>query len=813
MHHLWHAWRGLLRHPVFTAIAVLTLALGIGANTAIFSIVHATLLRALPYPQPERIILPWEYSEDVRARLGFDRLPSSPGDYTDYHDRTTSFRAFASMRRGDPLNLTGSGDPERIEGVRVGAEFFEVLGLQPLAGRTFGRNDTGRVVVIAASLWQRRFGSDPAISGRVISLDGAPATIVGVMPAWFRFPASPELPRAFGFATVPEIWSLDTLTPEQRRRRGGKSIAMIGRLRDGVTAEMAETDLTTIASDLARNYPDSNAGCTMRFVSLREQLVGPLRSTLLLMLVAVGFVLLIACANVANLLLVRATTRHRELCVRQALGATRGSLVAQIVVESVCLAVLAGAVGLLLGWWILKVLLASQPATMAALSQASVSWPVVLATFAVALVTGLVFGLLPAWHATRRSALEGLRDGARGTVGSRRGRRLRNALVVAEVAVALLLLIGTALLVQTFAQLMRVKTGFRTDGILTMEIALPRSAYQGPAAAGFFDALLARVTMLPGVEAAGVTSTLPLTGTEILALATIEGQPRPVPGREVIADYRVVTPGYFRVMGIPIIDGDLLPEHTRADGPRLAVINETMARTCWPGTSALGRRLKLAAYDQDAPWYTVLGVVGDTRHTGLDSAPRPQVYVHQRHDPYEQMTLVIRTTGAPLAMVPAARAAVSLIDPNQPVSRISSMDEVVASSVAERRFHMIIVAGFAALAAVLSLVGLYAVVSFSVAERLQEMAVRVALGARPGHLLALVLTDGLRLAGGGIAIGIIAAFVLTRYLEALLYGVPPRDSATFVIVPLLLLAAALLGCIVPALRAMRVDPTTALRAE
>ncbi len=814
MHHLRYAWRGFLRHPVFTVVTVSTLALGIGANVAIFSLVYASLLRALPYPQPDRVILPWEYSEDVRARLGFDWLPSSPGDYTDYHDRNTSFSAFASMRNDRGLNLTGNGDPERVAGARVGAEFFEVLGVRPILGRTFDRRDTGRLVVIAESLWRRRFSGDPAIAGRVVSLNGEPATIVGVLPTWFRFPASPELPEALAFATDPLVWSLDTLTPEQRQRRSGKSIAMIGRLRDGVTAEMARTDLSAIASDLARGYPETNAGdTTIRTISLREQLVRPLRSPLMLMLVAVALLLLIACANVANLLLVRATTRFRELSVRQALGATRGSLAAHLLVESLCLALIAGAVGLLLGWWMLRVVLASPPATLAALTQARLSWPVVFATFTVALVTGVSFGLLPAWQTTRPGVLESLRDGARGMVGRRRSRRTRNILVVFEVAVALLLMIGTALLVQTMLRLSRVETGFRTDGILTMDIALPESAYPGASAAAFFDALIARVSGLPGVEAAGVISVLPLTGSENLALVTVEGQPRPEPGQELITDYRVVTPGYFRVMGVPLIDGGLMSEHTRADGPRVAVISETTARICWPGTSAVGRRLKLSAYDQDAPWYTVIGVVGDTRHTGLDSPPRAQVYVHQRHESYEHMALVMRTAGAPLALAPAARAAVSLIDPNQPVSRVASMDQIVASSVAARRFHMLVVAAFAGLAVILSLVGLYAVVAFSVAERRHELAVRAALGARPADLLRQVLTDGLRLAGGGIVVGLVAAVGLTQYLQAQLYGIPPRDATTFTIVPLLLLAAALLGCVVPAVRAMRVDPATALRAE
>ena len=812
MHDLWPALRGFLRHPVFSAVAILTLALGIGANTAIFSIVHATLLRALPYPEPDRVLLPWEHNDEVEARLGFDRLPSSPGDYTDFHDRNRSFASFASMRDWR-LNLTGTGDPERLAAVRVGPEFFEVLGLQPMTGRMFTRGDTGRLVVISERLWVRRFGRDPSIAGRVVSLNGEPSTIVGVAPAWFRFPATPEVPEALGFSAEPLVWSLDILTPEQRRRRSGRSIAMIGRLREGVSSEAAEADLAAIAADLARDFPVSNAGYTVRTVPLREQIVGRLRPSLLLMLVSVGFVLLIACANVANLLLVRATSRHRELCLRQALGASRATLVRQLLTESVLLSSFAGACGLLLGWWMLKVLLAAPPASLAALTQASVNVSVVAFTIALSLVTGLVFGLFAALQVTGRGALEGLRDGGRGTLGSRRAHRTRDLLVIMEVAVALLLLIGTALLFQTVSQLLRVQTGFRTDRVLTMDIALPRPAYAGAPAAAFFDALIGRVAMLPGVESAGVTSALPLTGSENLVQITVEGQARSEPGHEVIADYRAVTPGYFRVMGIPLFDGDLVPEHTRGDGPRLAVVNETLARTCWPGGRPVGRRVKLAAFEQDAPWYTVIGVVGDTRHTGLDRAPRPQVYVHQRQDPDDQMTLVIHTTGTPLSVAPAVRAAVSLIDPNQPIGRISSMEDIVSTSIAARRFHMMIVAAFAGLAAVLSLVGLYAVMSFSVAERLNEMALRLALGARPSSLLALVLRDGLKLAAAGIAIGLTAAFLLTGYLETLLFGVRARDAGTFIAVSLLLLAAALLGCLVPARRAMSVDPATALKAE
>jgi putative ABC transport system permease protein len=814
MHSLRSAVRGLTRRPAFAAVAILTLALGIGANAAIFSVFDTVLLRPLPYPEPERIVMPWEFSEEVRQRVGFDRLPSSPADFHDYFTRQTTFESFAAMRT-EQVNLTGDGEPERIGAVRVTSQFFDVLGVRPVLGRTFMAGDESRerLVLISSGLWQRRFASDPGVSGRVIRLNGETATIVGVLPAWFRFPGAGELPEAFGFSLTPVVWSLDVLDPEQRRNRGGKSRALIGRLKPGVSAKAAEDDLAAIAADIAIESPRTNAGWTVRVISLREQLVGSVRPALLALLTAVGFVLLIACANVANLLLVRAASRQREVCVRSALGAPRSVLMMQMLIESLVLSMLAGAIGLVIAWSMLRGLLTMLPATLPALAQAGLDWRVFAFTAAVSLVTGLVFGIFPALHCTKQDTAEGLREGARGMIGGRRAHRTRNALVVLEVALAAMLLIGSALLIQTFVRLTSVQTGFRTDRILTMEIALPRLGYPPPRAADFFETLLGRLAALPGVESAGVTSGLPLSGRENLALVTVEGRPRPEPGQEIISDYRVVTPGYFRVLGIPLVDGSPLPEQPRPDGPPLLLINEMMARTWWPAQSPVGRRLKIASYDQAAPWYTIAGVVGDTRYTGLESALRPQVYVHHIQDPNEQMAVVLRTAGDPTTLAMPARAAVSAIDPNQPVARVRTMAQVLNGSVAGRRFHMFLVGLFAALAVTLSVVGLYAVVSFSVAERVQEMGLRLALGAKPSQLMALVLTEGMKLVAAGILIGVGGAVLLTGLVETQLFGVGARDALTFIAAPTVLFAAGVVGCLAPARRAMRVDPAIALRSE
>jgi putative ABC transport system permease protein len=814
MHDIRIALRGLAFRPGFTLVALITLALGIGANAAIFSVVDAVLLRPLPFADPDRLVMPWEFSAEVQQRIGFDRLPASPGDVTDFISRNTTFAALASLR-AERVNLTGGGDPERVGAVRVSRNFLATLGVQPIHGRDFADGDgsAGRVILIGHGLWQRRYGGAPEVLGRAISLNGEPATIVGVMPAWFHFPAAGELPAGFGYAPMPEVWSLDQLTPEQRRSRGGKSFSLVGRLRDGVSLQAAEADLASIAADIAREFPASNAGWTVRVIPLRDQLVGSVRTTLVVLLTAVGIVLLIACTNVANLLLVRAASRQREVAVRYALGAERWQILWQLLVESLILSLAAGALGILLGWWALQGLLAMLPAGAPAVSEAVLDRRVLAFTAAVSVLTGLVFGLVPALQAARTDPSEGLREGSRGSTGSRRAHRTRNLLVVVEVALAAMLLILASLLVQTFVRLLNVNTGFRADGVLTMEVALPRTVYAGQRPAEFFERLVGRLSAVPGVDSVAAASSVPLAGTENLRQVTVEGRPRPEPGKEVIADFRVVTPGYFKTMAIPQVSGEELPRQPIPGGAPVLLINSMMADTVFSGENPLGRRLKMTSYDQDAPWYTIAGVVGDTRHTSLDGAVRPQLYVHQRVEPSLQMTVLLRTKDDPAGYASVARAAVHELDANQPAGRIRTMTAVVSDAVARQRFTMFLAALFAALALILSLVGLYAVVSFSVAERTHELGLRVALGATPRNLLGLVLSDGLRLVAVGVALGLVTAFVLARFLESQLFGVTAHDPGTFIVVPVLLIAAAVLGCLIPARRATRIDPMTALRTQ
>jgi putative ABC transport system permease protein len=813
MHDIKTALRALARRPGFTLVALVTLAIGIGANAAIFSVVDAALLRSLPFPDADRLVMPWEFSVEAQRRLGFDRLPASPADVTDFITRSTSFEHLASMR-GDRVNLTGGGDPERVGAVRVSRNFLETLGVQPHRGRSFIESDNlqSRTILIGYGLWQRRFGGEDVL-GRAISMNGEPATIVGVLPPGFRFPAGGELPTGFGFALNPEIWSLDVLTPDQKRHRGGKSFTMIGRLKFGVSRAAAEAEMASIAADIERQFPASNAGWTVRIVPLRDQLVGGARTPLVALLIAVGLVLLIACANVANLLLVRATTRQREVAVRYALGAERKQILKQLLIESLVLSVAAGIVGLLIGWWGLRTLLTMMPVGLPALSDAVLDWRVVLFTAAVSTTTGVVFGLVPALQAARIDLVDGLRDGSRGTVGSRRAHRTQGILVIVEVALAAVLLIGASLLIQTFVRLLNVDTGFRADGMLTMEVALPRTAYPGTKPAEFFERLVDRMSTVPGIQSVAATSSIPLAGIENLRQVTIEGRPQPQPGQEIVADFRLVTADYFRTMGIPQLAGEAMSRQPRTDGSRELQINSLMADTHFQGENPIGRRIKLTAFAQDSPWFTITGVVGDTRHTALDGMLRPQVYVHHLLEPTTQMVVALRTGNDPSAYASIARAAVYEIDANQPVGRIRTMNAVIADAVARQRFTMVLAGAFAAISLLLSLGGLYAVVSYSVAERTHELGIRFALGATPSTLLTLVLTEGIKLVGVGVVIGLAGAFALSRFLETQLFGVTAHDPRTFVGVPLLLFGAAIAGCLIPARRATRVDPMTALRSE
>ena len=634
MHEIRIALRTLGRRPGFTLIALITLALGIGANAAIFSVVDAVLLRPLPFRDPDRVVIPWEFSEEVQRRVGFDRLPSSPGDVTDFITKNRTFAQLSSMR-AERVNLTGNGDPERIGGIRVSRNFLDAVGVQPVQGRSFIDSDVGgpRTILMSYGLWQRRYGGSTDVVGGAILINGEPATVVGVLRPGST---SRRRGRCRRGSAIPRFPKSGRSTTSRRSNSGAgaaRASRLIGRLAEGVTLQAAQADLAGIAADIAVESPASNAGWTVRVMPLREQLVGSVRRPLLVLLTAVGFVLLIACANVANLLLVRAASRQREVSVRYALGAERRQILRQLLIESLVLALGAGALGVFLGWLGLRVLLVSLPVDLPSLSAATLDWRVLIFTVLMSTITGIVFGLAPALTAARTDLVDGLRDGGRGSTSSRRAHRTRNSLVVVEVALAAMLLIGASLLIQAFVRLLRVDTGFRAEGVLTMDVALPRSTYSGPRAAEFFDRLVERLSVVPGIDAAAAASSIPLAGGENLRQVTIDGRPKPDSGKEIITDYRIVTPGYFQTMAIPLISGELLPAQRGPASTPVLLINSMMAEAYFPGENAIGRRMKLTAFDQPGPWFTIIGVVGDTKHTALDSPLRPQVYVHQHADP------------------------------------------------------------------------------------------------------------------------------------------------------------------------------------
>jgi putative ABC transport system permease protein len=811
MHDIRVAFRAIARRPTFAAVAVVTLALGIGGSAAIFSLIDSVLLQPLPYPAADRLVMVWGYSREMERQTGLSRLNNSPGDVHDYRTRNHSFQGLAWLR-SEQITLATDAEPEPINGIRVSRDFFDVLGVQPVRGRTFVPEDGDgrRVVLIAESLWRRWLGASEDAVGSVVRLNNEPAVIVGVLPGWFVFPRAGDLPGAIGINQNPEVWSLDVMAASSQVFRGGKSYAMVGRLRDGVTLADAEGDMAAIAAHLTQ-YSE-NTGWTVRVLPLREQLVGGFRPALIVLLVAVGLVLLIACANVANLMLVRAAGRQREMAVRLALGASRHRLIKQLLLESLLIALAAGVVGLFIGWVGLRAVRALSPLTLSVLADARLDWRVVAFTLVVSTATGVLFGIIPAFQASRSDVNAGLREGGRTSAGGQRAHRVRNTLVVAEVALAMVLLVGATLLLQTLVRLLHVDAGFRPDGVLTMELAVPRNYGKGERIAQFYERVMARLREVPGVERAAVTSQLPLTGVENIRQLILEGAAPPERGHEPIADYRAVSPGYFELMGIPQVAGQGLPEFP-TPGVAQVLITETLAGQAWPGQDPIGRRMKLSLSPRDDRWYTVIGVVGDTRHTALTSSFRPQVYVHHLAEPSLQMVVLLRAAGDPAGFAGVARATVREVESTQSVGRVRTMQEVVGDSVSNRRFTMALVATFAVLAFCLSLIGLYAVVSHSVAERTREMGLRVALGASPRSLLRLVLGEGMVLVGMGVAAGFAGSLVLTRFMRAMLYGVEAYDATTFTSVAALIAAASALGCLVPARRAMRVDPMVALRAE
>ncbi|MDQ3803685.1 MAG: ABC transporter permease [Acidobacteriota bacterium] len=800
-----YAARTLRTRPGFAAVAVLTLALGIGANTAIFSVVNAVLLRPLPYEDPERIVRIGGTNQRRGAALG----SFSPQDFFDWRERANVFEALAAYDGWSP-SLTGAGEPERVEAARVSPGFFGVLKVSPALGRDFLPAEEQRgnhlSVILSHPFWQRRFGGDPRVIGRSLTLNGHGYTVVGIMPAGF---AGPKFTG--GDFEQAELWAPFAPDLSQWTRDGRSVDAAIARLKPGVSLAQAQAELDAIAAQLQRQYPDTNAGIGAAAASLHEQAVGAIRPALLTFLVAVGLVLLIACANVANLLLARAAARQKEIAVRMALGAGRARIVRQLLTESVLLAGLGGAAGLLLALWATSLLVALGSDAIPRPDEIAVDARVLGFTLGVSLLTGIAFGLAPALAASRPDLNETLKEGGRSQTFGRGRKRVRGVLVVSEVALSLLLLIGAGLLVKSFVRLRRVDPGFDPRHVLTMNAFLPGARYPEEwQHAAFFEKVLERVRALPGVESASVVSNLPVSGNYDRISLYVEGQTPAA--REDIPDAEryMVDAEYFKTMRIPLLGGRPFNDRDTAEAPPVVIVNESVARRFWPGESAVGKRVRT---DPSRPWLTVVGVVGEVRHYSLEAAPNMQLYLPHRQVPSQVMTFAVRSAGDPGAQAAAVRGQVWAVDKDQPVYDVRTMGQLLSESLAQRRFTMLLVGVFAGVALLLAAVGLYGVMNYAVAQRTHEIGIRMALGAQRGDVLRIMLGQGMALTLGGVGLGLVAAAGLTRVLESLLYGVSALDPAVFAGVTFILIAVAFLACCIPARKATRVDPIVALRYE
>jgi len=799
------ALRMLARSAGVTVPAVLALALGIGANAAIFSVVSAILLRPLPYREPERLVTVY----DNFFKMDLVDIWTSVPEYQDLQQRSTTLEGFGAYADLSDANLTGLSRPERVQVGVVTASLFPLLGVSPERGRAFlpEEDDAGKsqVVVVSHRFWKTRLGGEHTAVGRTVVLDGTPCTVVGVMPASFDFPARADLWTPFGF------------TPAQKAEttRGRRYLRVLARMKPGVTLEQVRADVERVAEELRKNtHYNPTAGWAFTVRTLSEHTVGHVRLAMLVLLGAVGFVLLIACGNVANLLLARAAARQREMAVRAALGAGRTRLIAQLLTESLLLSLLGGGAGLLLATWGVDALLAAAPDTLPRAAEIQVDLGVVAATFGLAVVTGLLFGLVPALHASRPDMHQAMAEGARDT-GAKAG-RARAALVVTQVALALVLLLGAGLMLKSFRELSRISPGFEPQGALVGTVSLPQPKYADNLKAGAFWAELSqRAAALPGVKAAGAISILPLTGRGDRSFE-IEGYTPPpgVPGPD--EEIRIVTPDYFRALGQPLVAGRALSDSDGADAPATVVVNQAFAKRYFKDGSAMGRRIRPHGSVRTGvawPWTTIVGVVSDAREWGLELEARPAMYYPARQVVPNRMTLVVRTEGEPASAAAGLRRELSALDPELPLFDVGTLEDVVDRSVGQRRFSTQLLALFAAVALCLSAVGIYGLVSYSVTQRTRELGIRMALGANAGQVVRLVLGQASRLALSGVAIGVVAGLLLTRLLSSLLYGVGAADPTTLFGVAALLAAVALLASAVPAWRATRVQPVVALRSE
>ncbi len=802
--------RMLWKNPGFTLVAVITLALGIGANTAIFSVVNGVLLRPLPYYEPERLVMVWADRPILQAQIGMPDFPVAVADFVDWRNQNHVFEQMAALRT-QRMNLTGGGEPESVIGLRASAGLFTLLGARFTTGRAFlpeeDRAGADRVVVISHGLWRQRYGADPKLIGQKIMLDNEAYTVIGVTAPDFQFPRRGEVPSYFGVSTTVDLYMPIAFTPAQLNDRLSSYLGVIARLNPGVSVGQASAEMNAIARRLTEQYPQTNTDKGVRLTLLHQQAVGKARTALLVLLGAVGFVLLIACANVANLLLARAAGRQKEMAIRAALGASRWRVVRQLLTESLLLTISGGAAGLLLAWRGVDLLLAIAPDNLPRAYDIRLDIRVASFTLLVSLLTGVVFGLLPALQASKINPGATLKEGGRDAAGLLR-RRLRGFLVASEVALAFVLLIGAGLLIRSFARLTEVNPGLDPRGVLTMEILLPLAKYRdGQGWSAFFQQTLERVRALPGVEAAATGYPLPLSGANASSGFGIEGRPSPT-DQTFAAGVRMISPDFFKTLGVPLAKGRLLTESDGAQAPSVVVINESLARNYFANEDPLGKRIVFNGVTR-----VIVGVVKDIKHSALDEEAKPELYFPMAQFPWPLMSLAVRTSGDPMQMVAAVRGQVWAIDKDQPVSNIETMERLMAKSVAPRRFNLLLLGVFALVGLALAGVGLYGVMSYTVTQRTREIGVRMAMGAQRGDVLRLVIGEGMKLAFIGALLGLGGALALTHLLKTLLFGVSATDPLTFAVIAVLLTGIALLACWIPARRATKVDPMVALRFE
>ena len=798
-----YAVRRLIKSPAFTAVALLTLALGIGANTAIFSVVHAVLLKPLPYADPDNIVAIFHLSD------GRPTTMSGPNFY-DVKNQSKSLVDAAAYTRARQI-LTGRGEPVRLDAAQVSASIFDVLGVQPLLGRTFRAEDNrpghNKVAILSYNLWQQRFGGDRKAVGTTMTLDGVSHEIIGVMPEGFSFPATRAL-------WTPLEYTEDLTTAQ----RGAWYLQGIGRVRPGFTPAQVNAEIETIGRQLAQKYPDSNEGLGMGAMPLHELMVGDIRKSFWLLLGAVGFVLLIACVNVANLLLARAASRETEMAVRAALGAARGRIVRQLLTESFILGFVGGGLGLLVAVWGIEALVAMEPAGIPRLADVGVDRFVIAFTMGLSILTGVLFGVVPALQASRTGISATLKEGGRGNLSSRGSARMRSALVIAEVALAVTLLAGAGLLIRSFGKLTAVDPGFTVVPALAFDLSLPESRYEEEARQiAFFDQLMPRLRAIPGVEGAAAVVSLPLSGTSIVLTFEVAGRPPVPPSQQPAMQVRIATPEYFQTIGIPLKRGRFFTADDRWGATPVALITEAAAKQYFPGEDPIGKRITLGwgrGPGKPRAGGEVVGIIGDIKDEGLTEPDPPQIYLPYRQWPIGSMSVVMKTAVPPASVTEAARRAVYSVDGSLPVSNTRTLEQVVARSISQPRFYMTLLAIFAGVAVALAAIGIFGVLSYAVAQRTREIGIRMALGAHHRTVLALVVKEAMLMVVGGVLLGLALAIPLTRWLVAkLLFDTQAHDPLTFLSVAGALGAIAILAAYVPARRATRVDPMIALRAE